>query len=160
MPLKLSLTKGERFVVNGAVIKNDGPDTSLVFENRAHILRQKDIMTNDDANSPARRVYLALQCAYMFPHKKDEYLGLFTNFLNEFVAACPSTRPIAEEIEQFVAEDKIYKALKHTQKLIAHQAKVLKSLEAGVDVATKDMDQEPPSDGAEKAGADRHAEAD
>ena len=49
MPLKLSLLRGEKLVVNGAVIKNDGPDVNLVFENQAHILRQKDIMTLEDA---------------------------------------------------------------------------------------------------------------
>ena len=160
MPLKLDFKAGDKLVINGAVLENIGANAKILVHNESAILREKEILSVADTATPASRVYFALQCAYMFPHKKDEYLGLFTNFLNEFVAACPSTRPIAEEIEQFVAEDKIYKALKHTQKLIAHQAKVLKSLEAGVDVATKDMDQEPPSDGAEKAGADRHAEAD
>ena len=160
MPLKLDFKAGDKLVINGAVLENIGANAKILVHNESAILREKEILSVADTATPASRVYFTLQCAYMFPHKKDEYLGLFTNFLNEFVAACPSTRPIAEEIEQFVAEDKIYKALKHTQKLIAHQAKVLKSLEAGVDVATKDMDQEPPSDGAEKAGADRHAEAD
>ena len=160
MPLKLDFKAGDKLVINGAVLENIGANAKILVHNESAILREKEILSVADTATPASRVYFALQCAYMFPHKKDEYLGLFTNFLNEFVAACPSTRPIAEEIEQFVAEDKIYKALKHTQKLIAHQAKVLKSLEAGVDVATKDMDQEPPSDGAEKAGAVRHAEVD
>lgn len=160
MPLKLDFKAGDKLVINGAVLENIGANAKILVHNESAILREKEILSVADTATPASRVYFALQCAYMFPHKKDEYLGLFTNFLNEFVAACPSTRPIAEEIEQFVAEDKIYKALKHTQKLIAHQAKVLKSLEAGVDVATKDMDREPPDDGGEKAGAGRHAEAD
>lgn len=160
MPLKLDFKAGDKLVINGAVLENIGANAKILVHNESAILREKEILSVADTATPASRVYFALQCAYMFPHKKDEYLGLFTNFLNEFVAACPSTRPIAEEIEQFVAEDKIYKALKHTQKLIAHQAKVLKSLEAGVDGATKDMDHEPPADGAEKAGAGRHAEAD
>jgi len=75
----------------------------------------------------------------MFPHKTDEYLGLFADYLADFVAACPSTKPIADEIEGFVKEGKIYKALKHTQKLIAHQADVLKSLESGIEKATADI---------------------
>lgn len=160
MPLKLDFKAGDKLVINGAVLENIGANAKILVHNESAILREKEILSVADTATPASRVYFALQCAYMFPHKKDEYLGLFTNFLNEFVAACPSTRPIAEEIERFVAEDKIYKALKHTQKLIAHQAKVLKSLEAGVDVAAKDMAQEPPADGEQKAGAGRHAEAD
>ena len=66
MPLKLSLAKGEKMVVNGAVIRNDGTDANIVFENQANILRHKDILTTEKATTPASRVYLALQCAYMF----------------------------------------------------------------------------------------------
>ncbi len=45
MPLKLNVSRGEKFIVNGAVIKNDGDGISLLFENQAQILRQKDILT-------------------------------------------------------------------------------------------------------------------
>jgi flagellar protein FlbT len=160
VPLKLDFKAGDKLVINGAVLENIGANAKILVHNESAILREKEILSVADTATPASRVYFALQCAYMFPHKKDEYLGLFANFLNEFVAACPSTRPIADEIEKFVAEDKIYKALKHTQKLIAHQAKVLKSLETGVDEVTKDMNEQPTAGGEEKAGAHRHAEAD
>lgn len=125
MPLKLSLTRGERFVVNGAVIKNDGPDTSLVFENRAHILRQKDIMTNDDANSPARRVYLALQCAYMFPDRQADHLATFNTMLAEYAGAAPSSAPIAGSLQDLVSNNDLYGALKECRKLIEHETEIL-----------------------------------
>ena len=91
----------------------------------------------------------------MFREKKGEYLGLFADFLKEFINACPSTRPIADDIEKLVAEDKIYKALKQTQKLVAHQAKVLKSLESGIE---KVADELTAADGG-AGGGDRHAKA-
>lgn len=160
MPLKLDFKAGDKLVINGAVLENIGTNAKILVHNESAILREKEILSVADTATPAARVYFALQCAYMFPHKKDEYLGLFADFLKEFVTACPSTRPIVDEIEKFVAEDKIYKALKHTQKLIAHQAKVLKTLEDGVDKVSKESDQDMPADGGEKADADRHAEAD
>lgn len=125
MPLKLSLTKGERFVVNGAVIKNDGPDTSLVFENLAHILRQKDIMTNESADTPARRVYLALQCAYMFTDRKSEHLDTFRTMLSDFVAAAPSSAPIANVLAERADGNDLYGALKECRKLIEHETELL-----------------------------------
>ena len=118
MPLKLSLAKGEKFVVNGAVIKNDGPDINLVFENKAHILRQKDIMSNEAADTPARRVYLALQCAYIFQDREADHLGDFENLLTEFTEAAPSTGEIAGEIREQVSNQNLYGAMKECQRLI------------------------------------------
>ena len=125
MPLKLSLTKGERLVVNGAVIKNDGPDTSLVFENRAHILRQKDIMTNEDASTPARRVYLAVQCAYMFPERQSEHLQTFRTMLDDFLEAAPSSAELARTLGTFADRGDLYGALKECRKLIEHETEIL-----------------------------------
>lgn len=125
MPLKLALAKGERFVVNGAVIKNDGPDTSLVFENRAHILRQKDIMTNDNARTPARRVYLALQCAYMFSDRQTEHLATFRKMLGDYRTAAPSAAAIAASLDGFADRNDLYGALKECRKLIEHETEIL-----------------------------------
>ena len=55
MPLKLSLKPGEKFVLNGAVMTNGDKRASLVIQNKASLLREKDIMQREDANTPARR---------------------------------------------------------------------------------------------------------
>ncbi len=118
MPLKLSLAKGEKFVVNGAVIKNDGSDINLVFENKAHILRQKDIMSNEAADTPARHVYLALQCAYIFQDREDEHLRDFETLLTDFVEAAPSAEDVAKDIRDCVSKRNLYGAMKECQRLI------------------------------------------
>jgi flagellar biosynthesis repressor protein FlbT len=129
MPLKLSLTKGERIVVNGAVIKNDGPDTSLVFENRALILRQKDIMTNENASTPARRVYLALQCAYMFPERQTEHLENFRTMLGDYFEAAPSSAQIVHAMGACTDQGDLYGALKECRKLIEHEMEILEHVQ-------------------------------
>ncbi len=129
MPLKLSLLRGEKLVVNGAVIKNDGPDVNLVFENQAHILRQKDIMTLEDATSPARRVYLALQCAYMLPDRRDEHMKDFQSLLDEYSEASPSSSPITEKIIQLAEGEDLYGALKVTRDLIDHEAEIMQQIQ-------------------------------
>lgn len=118
MPLKLSLAKGEKFVVNGAVIKNDGGDINLVFENKAHILRQKDIMTSETAGTPARRIYLALQCAYIFQDREADHLSDFHLLASDFAEAAPSAKDIVSEMKEGVDAGNIYGALKNCQRLI------------------------------------------
>ena len=125
MPLKLTVGKGEKFIVNGAVIKNDGDGASLLFENQAHILRQKDILTQESATTPAARVYLALQCAYLFPKHTAEHLANFQSLVADYLEAAPSARPIVDEIHGMVDKDQLYGALKQCCRLLEHEHEVL-----------------------------------
>lgn len=129
MPLKLSLPRGEKLVVNGAVIKNDGPDVDLVFETRAHIMRQKDIMTPEAATTPARRIYLALQCAYLFAERRTDHMADFATLLGEFCDAAPSATPLAEEIKKLSSNDDLYGALKVSRKLIEYETEILQHVQ-------------------------------
>ena len=125
MPLKLNVSRGEKFIVNGAVIKNDGDGASLVFENQAQILRQKDILTQETATTPAARVYLALQCAYLFPNHSDAHLNDFRSLLDDYLQAAPSARPITDEIQALIDDGLLYHALKACSRLLKHEHEVL-----------------------------------
>lgn len=125
MPLKLTVGKGEKLIVNGAVIRNDGEGTSLLFENQAHILRQKDILTQDSATTPASRVYLALQCAYLFPENADAHIRDCRDLLEAYLEAAPSARPIGAEVLDLVEGQQLYNALKQCCRLLEHESEVL-----------------------------------
>ena len=59
MALKITLKPGERMIIGGAVLTNgNSASCDLVVENKIPILRQKDILTEEKANSPCRRIYL------------------------------------------------------------------------------------------------------
>ena len=72
MPLQLSLKPGEKFVLNGAVLANGDKRTSLVIQNKACVLREKDIMQPEGANTPARRIYLAIMMMYLDGESSEE----------------------------------------------------------------------------------------
>src|SRR3546814_16727512 len=66
MALTLNLKPGERVVVNGALIRNSSDSrTSIVIENKASILREKDFMRESEAITPARRLYFLCMLAYL-----------------------------------------------------------------------------------------------
>ena len=125
MPLRLKLPHGDRIIVNGAVLENGGEATMLVFHNRADIMRRKEIMQESDALSPSRRVYYALQCAYIFEQKRASYLEIFERYLCEYENAAPSAAPIAHQLRESLQTDKIYLALKECRKLIQHESDIL-----------------------------------
>ena len=55
-------------IIGGAVITNAGTKCNFVVENTVPILRDKDILSTDKANTPARRIYFSIQLMYI-----DEY---------------------------------------------------------------------------------------
>ena len=67
MPLKLSLKPGEKFVVNGAVIQNGDRRGVLLLQNKASVLREKDIMQPHEADTPAKRIYFPVMMMYLDP---------------------------------------------------------------------------------------------
>jgi flagellar biosynthesis repressor protein FlbT len=132
MPLLIEFKSGDKIIINGAVLENAGPNSKLLIHNESTILREKEILSVAETSTPASRVYFALQCAYIFPNKKDEYLSLFYKFLGEFVEASPSASPIAKKILAEVEKGLLYKALKATQGLLNHESKVLDQLNKDV----------------------------
>ena len=92
MPLKLDFKAGEKLVINGAVVENVGGNAKLLVHNESAIIREKEILTQAETNTPAARVYFALQCAYMFPRHEEEYLATFREFLGDYIKAAPSAK--------------------------------------------------------------------
>ena len=64
MGLKVELKPGERFILGECIVTNGDQRTRLLIEGDTPILREKDIMTAAQANTPAKRIYLAVQLMY------------------------------------------------------------------------------------------------
>jgi len=125
MPLAINLKPNERLIVNGVVIQNSGTAAKLLIHNNASVLREKDIITEADATTPARRIYFAIQCKYLFPGKDAAYLPLIYQFIEEFESAAPSTAALTREIRAHVDEGALYHALKTAKQLIAREQEIL-----------------------------------
>jgi flagellar protein FlbT len=132
VPLLIDIKPGDKVIINGAVIENAGNSTKLFVHNQAAILRGKEVLSEEDCGTPAARAYFALQCAYIFTDKHADYLAKFEKLLNDYLTACPSAKAIGEQIRKEIKDDKLYRALKAAQKLIAHEGEILKSMQRKV----------------------------
>jgi flagellar protein FlbT len=119
MPLKLSLKPGEKFVLNGAVLANGDKRASLVIQNKACLLREKDIMQPKDANTPARLVYLAIMMMYLDEEASEEPYNQFALRMTEFMSAIQNRAALAScvDISRNVTQGEYYKALIACRKL-------------------------------------------
>jgi len=123
MPLKLSLKPGEKFVLNGAVLTNGDKRTSLVIQNKACVLREKDIMQPRDAKTPARLVYLAIMMMYLDGEANEEPYNEFALRMTEFMGAIQNRQVLATcvEISREVTQGAYYKALISCRKLFEYE---------------------------------------
>jgi flagellar protein FlbT len=119
MPLKLSLKPSEKFVLNGAVLTNGDKRTSLVIQNKACVLREKDIMQPEDASTPARRIYFPIMMMYLDSEGNEEHYNDFALRMTEFMGAISNRDALAAciEISRDVMSGAYYKALMACKKL-------------------------------------------
>jgi len=127
MPLKLSLRPGERFVVNGAVVQNGDRRSALVLQNKASVLREKDIMQPEEANSPARRIYFPVMLMYLDEGSQPALYGEFAERLAEFMSALRNPVMLAEclNVSAEVMAGEYYKALMRCRKLIVYEDELI-----------------------------------
>jgi flagellar protein FlbT len=134
MPLKLSLKPGEKFVLNGAVLANGDKRISLVIQNKACVLREKDIMQPRDAKTPARRIYLAIMMMYLDGEASEEPYNEFALRMTEFMSAIATPGVLAScvEISRDVTQGAYYKALISCRKLFDYEQERLSYVPASV----------------------------
>lgn len=120
MALKLSLKPDEKLVINGAVIANADRRTTLIVHNKASILREKDILQEEDVNTPAKRIYFPIMLMYMEQGQTEKYYEEFVLRMTEFMNAISTPEAIENcvKISRDVMEKNYYKALINCKKLI------------------------------------------
>lgn len=127
MPLRIKLPSHDRIIINGAVLENAGDATTLIVHNRVDILRRKEVMSEQEASTPARRVYYSLQCAYMFDEERSHYITHALEFLKQYRDAAPSSASVIAKIAEEIEEQRFYGALKATNALIEHESERIKA---------------------------------
>ncbi|MBI2353836.1 MAG: flagellar biosynthesis repressor FlbT [Deltaproteobacteria bacterium] len=127
MSLKLTLKPGERIILGGAVLTNGPKVAHLLVENRVPLLRQKDILTEAEATSPCKRIYLVVQLMYIGDGMTSEIAQLYWDLVRDVIAAAPSTNDLISQMSTYILESSFYQALKVAKKLISYEEELIKN---------------------------------
>ena len=133
MALKVELKPGERIILGESVVTNGSQRTRLTIEGNSPILREKDILTTDTADTPAKRLYLAVQLMYLSDNVANLKASYFS-LVQDIVQAAPSTLPFVDRINHNILTGALYKALKEARTLIAYEGDLLDDAQRGADV--------------------------
>jgi flagellar protein FlbT len=120
MPLRVELKPFERIIIGESVIINSGTRTSFLIDGEVPILREKDTVSAETANTPAKRLYHCVQTMYLkndVPRYRASYLG----FVKELQQSCPGSAETIAAVNDHVSTGALYKALKEIRKLMKQE---------------------------------------
>ena len=129
MALKVELKPHERIIIGSCVITNTDQRARLLIDgDNIPILREKDILTPETADTPAKLIYLAVQLMYISPDAQASH-GTYFNLIRDLVTAVPSAWPLIEGINNQILSGDLYQALKEARKLVAYEKQLLDEIE-------------------------------
>jgi flagellar protein FlbT len=124
MPLRVELKPFERIIIGETVIINSGTRTSFLIDGEAPILREKDTVTAETANTPVKRLYFCVQMMYLkndIPRYRTSYLGL----VKDLRETTPGSRDLIEAVDDHISSGSLYKALKEIRKSMKREEELL-----------------------------------
>ena len=132
--LAVKLKPGERLVVNGAVLHNGNTRNVIYFANRASILRERDVMQEEQAVTPTSRVYFIVQLMLLGPDGAETYQVTFEQLMTALLRTFKSP-PILKALTDcayWVGAHDYYKALAALRPVLDYEAKLLSRTETAV----------------------------
>ncbi len=120
MPLKLSLKPKEAVVVNGAVLRNGDRRGTILLQNQARVLRQKDVLDPEVTRTAQEHLYFAVMQMYLTGETEGQ---LYDQAVTAIAAAMTDTkdkdgRNQLIEISLACATGETYQALSLCRKLL------------------------------------------
>ncbi len=124
MALVIDLKPGEKILIGTAVITNDSQRTRLHISGEAAILREKDVMREEEADTPCKKIYFLVQCMYL-SKTPQEYHTKYFDQIKEIQHAAPSTAFMFLAINEKIIGGQHYKAMREARELIKFEEEII-----------------------------------
>jgi flagellar protein FlbT len=116
--MNISLRRGEKIFINGAVLRVDRK-VCLELMNDATFLIENHVMQPDQATSPLKKLYLAIQTVLMSPSDKDLSLSLCHNMIDNLLLLNDEDNVVSclQHIKEQLESRRVFEALKSLRSL-------------------------------------------
>lgn len=126
MALVIDLKPGEKILIGEAVITNDSQRTRLHIAGESPILREKDVLKEEDADTPCKRIYFLVQCMYL-ARRPSIYHERYFEMIEGVQKASPTAAIFFMQINDEIMNEHYYKAMKLAKQLIQHEQELLEN---------------------------------
>lgn len=126
--LILKLSPKERILINGAVIENGDRRTRLAIKTAdAHILRLRDAIHPEEANTPVRRVCYSVQLVLSGDAEADQVQHQLLRHIEDLsqVFFDPDSRNHLDTATRSLIESDHYRCLKALRSLLPREERLL-----------------------------------
>ena len=123
MSLKIELKPRECIIIGDALITNDNDRVRFYIDGNVPILREKFILREKDATTPAKRIYFIVQQMYLSKGSK-ELQELFVEYIRDLNEAAPSLREYSNMVVEAMIVGNHYNAIKEAAKLVEQEDKL------------------------------------
>ena len=128
MALKITLKPHEQIILGSAVVENGDAKCELLIKNNTTLLREKDILREEDADSPCRRIYFTIQLMYIDNENLAVHHQMYWKLVRDLINAAPSTIGLIDKINEHIVSNRYYQALKLASELIEYEQEVMTSV--------------------------------
>ena len=144
MTLKVELKPGERIVIGRSVVTNGATRTALLIDGQDPVLRERDILREADADTPAKRICYAVQMMYL-AGSTDATLPIYAQLARDALQAAPSMLDLVERTNNYVLTGQLYKAFREARKLVAYEASIFEHAERSAGLRKSGADDGEPA---------------
>jgi flagellar protein FlbT len=120
MPLRVELKPFERLVIGDSVITNSATRSCFLIEGETPILREKDTVTAETADTPAKRLYFCVQLMYL-KNDSARYREAYLGSLAALREADPAAAELIAAADSHVSTGTFYSALKRIRELMKRE---------------------------------------
>ena len=89
-------------------------------------MREKDVMKENEANSPCSKIYFLIQCMYLAREPKI-YFDTYFLHIQQIQKAAPTTALHFMKINDMIIAGHYYKALKEARELIKYEQELIQN---------------------------------
>ncbi len=127
MALKLTLRPGEKLLLGPAVLQCVEQTAKVLVLNKVPIVRDKDIITEEEADTPAKKLYATILKMYLDQEHERKYHEAYFHLLRQLIAMNVETKALnlLMDVSERIIEGDHYRALKACRKLVDYEARVL-----------------------------------
>ena len=131
MPLKLTLKPNEKVLIGTSVIANGPGKTEFVVLNRVPVVREKDIITEEHADTVGKKLYVTILNMYINPAREKDFHGLYFALMREMILLPVDARAVElmVEMSQNILGGDHYRALKLCRQLIKMESEALANVQ-------------------------------
>jgi len=114
-------------LIGTAVVTNAGQKSEIIIQNTVPVLREKDIITKENADTICKKIYHTILNMYVDPKNEKEHHDIYFKLVKELFNAAPNQVILAltMEVSQKILEGNHYQAVKTCKKLLNFEAELL-----------------------------------